>query len=165
MTAYLDLLDRTEERAVPLSALIELTNACNVDCEHCYLDLLPDHRIGALKTDEWKRIFRELAAQGCLFMTLSGGEILVRRDWYELASYARGLGFALRLFTNGTLIDGEIAAQMASLEPLAVELSLHGATPATQDAITRRAGSFDRALDGIRRLRALGVVVVIKCVL
>src|SRR5262249_1062084 len=165
VNSYPDLYASAEERAVPLSALVELTNACNVDCEHCYLDLLPDHRIGALSTEEWKQIFRELAAEGCLFLTLSGGEILIRRDWYELAAYARKLGFALRLYTNGTLIDDDVADRIAELTPVAVEISLHGATAETQDAITRRPGSFERTARGVSRLRARQVAVVLKCVL
>jgi radical SAM protein with 4Fe4S-binding SPASM domain len=163
--AYDDLLARAASAYVPLSALVELTHACNVDCEHCYLDLVPDKKIGALSTDEWKRIFRELAAEGTLFLTLSGGELLVRRVWFELATYARELDFALRLFTNGTLIDEANADRILSLNPLGVEISLLGATATTHDAITRRKGSFDKTLRGIRLLRDRGLSVLLKCVL
>jgi radical SAM protein with 4Fe4S-binding SPASM domain len=161
---YMALLDRAAARSVPLSALVELTHACNVDCEHCYLDLKPDRAIGALSTDEWRRIFDELAEEGCLFLTLSGGELLVRRDWFELASHARTLGFALRLYTNGTMIDESVADRIASLEPLGVEISLLGGTAATHDAVTRKRGSFERMLRGIRLLVARGIHVLLKSV-
>ena len=158
------LLQRAESTATPVSALVELTHACNVDCEHCYLDLLPDSKIGAMSGDEWQRVFRELKASGCLFLTMSGGELLVRKDWFELASYARSLGFALRLYTNGTLIDDRNADRIASLLPLGVEISLLGGIPATHDAIARRRGAFDKTIAGVRRLRDRGVKIVLKCV-
>lgn len=155
---------RAEARDVPISTLVELTHACNVDCEHCYLDLAPDRKIGALDTDEWKRVFRELKEEGGLFLTLSGGELLVRRDWYELATYARELGFALRLYTNGTLIDDDAADRIATLRPLGVEISLLGGVAATHDAVVRRRGAFERTLAGVRRLRARKIATALKCV-
>lgn len=162
--AYLALLDRAAAKVVPLSALVELTHACNVDCEHCYLDLKPDRVIGALSTDEWRRIFDELAQEGCLFLTLSGGELMVRRDWFELASYARELGFALRLYTNGTMIDETVADKIAALGVLGVEISLLGATAETHDAVTRKRGSFARTVRGVRLLVERGIHVLLKSV-
>lgn len=155
---------RAAEQEIPLAVLCELTHACNVDCEHCYLDLKPDSKIGAMSTEEWKRVFRELKAEGTLFLTLSGGEVLVRRDWFELATYARSLGFALRFFTNGTLVDDVAADKIAGLKPLGVEISLLGGIAATHDAVARRRGAFDKTIAGIRRLKARGVPVVLKCV-
>ena len=145
---YLDLLSQSEEAARPLVAHLELTHACNEDCEHCYLDLLPDKKIGALDTSEWKRIFDELAEEGCLFLTFSGGEVLVRRDWEELARYARSLGFALRLFTNASLVTEQVADRIAAVKPMQIDVSLLGGTAATHDAITRRRGSFEKTLRG-----------------
>jgi len=157
-------IQRADETLTPLSTLIEITHACNVDCEHCYLDLVPDKKIGALSADEWKRILGQIKAQGGLFLTISGGEILVRRDWFEIASHARKLGFALRLFTNGTMVDDDAADKMASLKPLAVEISLLGGIAATHDAIARRKGAFDRTIAGVKRLRERRVKVLLKCV-
>jgi radical SAM protein with 4Fe4S-binding SPASM domain len=160
-----ELLLRSAELERPVTALVELTHACNVDCEHCYLDLRPDKKIGALDTSEWKRIFGELADEGCLFLTLSGGEVLLRRDWEELARHARSLGFAIRFYTNGTLISEEVADRIAALKPAGVEISLLGGIAATHDAIARRRGAFDKTIAGIRRLRARKIQVVLKCVL
>jgi radical SAM protein with 4Fe4S-binding SPASM domain len=159
-----DLLQRAEESARPVTALCELTHACNVDCEHCYLDLRPDRKIGALDTSEWKRIFGELADEGCVFLTLSGGEVLLRRDWEELALHARSLGFAIRFYTNGTLVTEEVADRMAAVRPMDIEISVLGGIALTHDAITRRKGAFDKTIAGIRRLRARGLTVLMKCV-
>ena len=161
---YEMLLDRAAQDNVPISALLELTNACNVDCEHCYLDLVPDKKLGVLTTDDWKRVFRELADEGTLFMTLTGGEIMMRPDWFELASHARELQFALRLYTNGTMIDETRADHVASLEPLGVEISLLGATAETHDAIARRRGAFEKTMRGVRLLRERGLNVLLKTV-
>jgi len=157
-------LIRADQTLTPLSALVEITHACNVDCEHCYLDLVPDKKIGALSTDEWRRILKELKDAGGLYLAISGGEILVRRDWFEIASYARSLGFALKLYTNGTLIDDDAADKMASLHLLQAEISLLGGLPATHDSIARRRGAFDKTIAGVKRLRARGVKVILKCV-
>jgi radical SAM protein with 4Fe4S-binding SPASM domain len=161
---YEMLLDNAARANIPISALLELTNACNVDCEHCYLDLVPDRKLGVLTTDEWKRVFGELADEGTLFLTLTGGELMMRRDWFELASHARELQFALRLYSNGTLIDETQADRVASLDPLGVEISLLGATAETHDAITRRRGAFAKTLRGVRLLRERGVNVLLKTV-
>jgi radical SAM protein with 4Fe4S-binding SPASM domain len=162
---FYDLLRKAEKQERPVTALIELTHACNVDCEHCYLDLRPDSKIGALETAEWKRIFGELADEGCLFLTLSGGEVLLRRDWYELAQYARTLGFVVRFYTNGTLITEETADKIAAVKPMDVEISLLGGIALTHDAIAQRKGAFDKTIAGVRRLRARGINVLLKCVL
>ena len=74
------------------------------------------------------------------------------------------MGFALRLYTNATLIDDDVADRIASLRPLGVEVSLHGARAETQDRIARRSGSFEKVLHGVRLLRARGVPVLLKCV-
>ena len=163
--AITHVYQRAEREHVPLTVVVEITHACNVDCEHCYLDLVPDSKIDALKTEEWKRVFRELKAAGCLFLTITGGEALVRRDFFELASYARELGFALTIFTNGTLIDEKNADRIAALRPFSVEISLLGGIAATHDAIARRRGAFDKTIAGARRLRERGVPVLLKCVL
>ena len=54
---------------------------------HCYLDH-DDH--GEMTTDEVKTILDQLAAEGTLFLTFSGGEMFLRKDLFDLLGYARG---------------------------------------------------------------------------
>lgn len=159
-TSAFELLHEAQRKAgFPLSAMVELTRRCNLRCTHCYLDL--DGNSG-LSADQLHRVFEELAAAGTLFLTLTGGEIFMREDWLELARDARGLGFVLRLKTNGTLVTEEIAEKIAELAVMAVDVSLQGGAAAVHDAVSGRAGAFDRTVAGVRFLRRAGVRVSLR---
>jgi AdoMet-dependent heme synthase len=145
--------------SIPMDVSIELTHHCNFRCQHCYI---PDFSApDLLSTERLLTLLEELAEVGTMFLTLTGGELFLRRDWRTVAARARELGFAVRLFSNGTLIDDDVADQIAEL-PAAVEISLYSMDEATFETITRRPGSFVKTLAGIERLRARGVEVLLK---
>jgi radical SAM protein with 4Fe4S-binding SPASM domain len=162
---YIAILARSEKQHRLISVHWELTYRCNERCTHCYLDVLtPGAKVpGELSTAECKRVLDELAALGALTVTFSGGEPLVRADFFEIAGYARRKGFAVRLFTNGILIKPEIAERLAALRPVVVELSLYGADAASHDQITLIPGSFELTLRACDLLRARGVRTILKC--
>jgi radical SAM protein with 4Fe4S-binding SPASM domain len=157
-------LDRAALRAaranVPLSVLFEITGRCSLDCEHCYLDIR--HPPEEMSTAEIERILGELAEAGALFLTVSGGEVFLRRDLFHILAHARRLGFAVRLFTSGTRLGRAHARALAALRLVAVEMSLYSAEPAVHDAVTRRPGSFRHTVRAAIRLRRAGVPVVLK---
>lgn len=153
------LVERATERFIPLDVSVELTHKCNFRCQHCYI---PDFSASnALSTERLLQLLEELKAAGTLFLTLTGGELFLRKDWYEIASRARQLGFFLRLFTNASLIDETIADQIASL-PAAVEVSLYAMDEETFERVTRCPGSFRKTLRGIQLLRDRNVEVMLK---
>ena len=144
---------------IPVDVSIELTHHCNFRCQHCYI---PDFSApDLLSTERLLELLEELAEVGTLFLTLTGGELFLRRDWLTIARRARGLGFALRLFSNGTLIDDGVADDVAAL-PAAVEISLYSMDEATFEEITQRPGSFAKTLRGIELLRDRAVEVLLK---
>lgn len=142
----------------------ELTYRCNATCTHCYLDVLPPNASipGELTTDRAKRVLDQIVALGALYLTFSGGEALVRRDFFEIAEYARRKRLAIRLMTNGILINSQVAERIANLHPTGVEISLYGADAATHDAITQRPHSFDMTLRAFQLLREHGIHTVMK---
>lgn len=160
-TGSLGSVARARQALAPLHVLFELTYRCNVRCVHCYLA----GRERELTIVEISGILDQLAAAGTLILTLSGGEILLRRDFFEIAEAARARGFALRLFTNGTLVTPVIADKIAALTPVLVEMSLLGATAAVHDAVTLKAGSFNKTLRAVRLLSDRGVRVKLKTTL
>jgi radical SAM protein with 4Fe4S-binding SPASM domain len=160
--AYDGLLRRLKREYVPYFALWELTHLCNLKCVMCYNEPLAEPE---LTTGECLRILGQLAETGTLRLTFSGGELLTRRDFFEIARAARGLGFALDLKTNGTLITPAIADEIAALAPVQVDLSLLGATDTTFDEIAGAQGSLRRMLRGAQLLRDRGVRVKLNTLL
>ena len=147
-----------------LSVQWELTYRCNEQCTHCYLDVFkPNERVaGELSTEQIKRALDEIAAAGALNLTFSGGEIFVRRDFFEIAEYARRKRFAVRLMSNGLLITPEVADRIAALKPTGMEISLYAADPETHDRITQRRRLWELTTRAIRLLRERGIHVLIK---
>lgn len=144
---------------IPMDVSIELTHHCNFRCQHCYI---PDFSApDQLSTERLLTLLEELAEMGTLYLTLTGGELFLRRDWLTVARRARELGFALRLFSNGALIDVGVADAVAELA-CAVEISLYSMNEATFERLTQRPGSFARTLRGVELLRERDVPVLLK---
>lgn len=141
---------------IPLSVQLDLTYRCNERCIHCYLDH-DDH--GEMSTAEIKDLLDQMAASGVFFLTLSGGEIFLRPDFFEILEYARARTFCIRLKTNGILIDEADAARLRDLGVDSVQISVYSHRPEIHDAITEAPGSLKRSIRAIRLLRECGIHV------
>ena len=167
-TAYREFATRIRAKAasarIPVMGTIELTANCNLRCRHCYLlprDPCPD----LLSAEDWIRILDALAGVGCLWLGITGGEPLSRPDFPRIYREAHQRGFLITLLTNGTLLDDATADLLADHPPMAVEVSLYGASPETCREVTGSAFAFDACLAGVRRLMARNVQVVLKTTL
>ncbi len=151
---------KTVEQHLPWNVHLDLTYRCNERCIHCYLDH-EDH--GEMTTAECRNVLDQLARAGTLFLTLSGGEIFLRKDLFELIAYARSLHFDVSLKTNALLIDVERARKLRELGVRHIQISIYSADPKIHDAITKVCGSFERSLSAIRMLQTEGLRVKIAC--
>ena len=144
------LIQRSLDRNLPLNVHFDLTWRCNERCVHCYLD---HEDYGEVTTGEVARVLNELAAAGTLFLTFSGGEIFLRKDFFELLETARRLHFDLNLKTNGLLVTPERAARLRQLGVAKMQISIYSADPAVHDAITKVPGSLARSLAAVHFLK------------
>ena len=162
----MSLLEEMNQKAtamgVPLSAHLDITWRCNERCVHCYLD--HDGK-DEMSTDEIKGIIRQLEECGTFFLSISGGEPLLRRDCFEILEYARNLRFNVKLKTNAVMIGVKEATRLKQLGIEQVQISIYSDRPEIHDAITKLPGSLRRSLEAIRRLKAEGVKVSITNVL
>jgi MoaA/NifB/PqqE/SkfB family radical SAM enzyme len=154
------LQERALRRAQPLSALLELTYACNWRCVFCYNPRHHDKR--RLGGAEWVQVVADLRALGTLNVTLTGGEPLTHPEAFDVMSAVRSQAMTFRLFTNGALVTDEVAQRLAALRPVTVELSLHGASSETHDRSTATPGSFDALWRGVTALKRHGLPIVLK---
>jgi MoaA/NifB/PqqE/SkfB family radical SAM enzyme len=166
VSEYDRLVRRASAAHVPLSVMFEVTHRCNLGCVHCYLTEGPVGRPRPnreeLTLEEIQRVLGELAAAGTLFLTLSGGEVFLRRDALDIVATARELGFSVTVFTTGTLLTPDKARELAALHPLSVEISVYSARAEVHDTVTRIPGSHARSLTALRLLREHGVTILIK---
>jgi len=157
-----EMSEKARALGVPLSVQLDLTYRCNERCVHCYLDH-EDH--GEMTTAEVKDVLDQLAEAGVFILTLSGGEIFVRKDFFEILAYARQLAFCVKLKTNAILIREKEAARIRELGVESIQISIYSHRPEIHDAITLVAGSLKRSVDAIRFLRSQGLKVIIANVL
>jgi radical SAM protein with 4Fe4S-binding SPASM domain len=141
-----------------------VTRTCNLRCTHCYSDSAAKKYSGELSFQEGCSLLDDLAGFGVPAVLFSGGEPLARRDTLLLAAYARSLGLKLTLSTNGTLIDEATASKIKALAFAYVGISLDG-IGVTNDLFRGAVHAFDRAVRGIRNLKAVGQKVGLRLTL
>ena len=144
---------------------LELTERCNNDCVHCYINQ-PDEtsvRDRELPTEGVQRVLREAAELGCLDVTMTGGEPLLRDDFAAIYECARRLGMRVRLLTNATLLTTETVELLVRVSPLQkVEVTLYGMEQGSYEAVSRVPGSFAAAWRGIERLLVAEIPFIVK---
>ena len=161
------LHQRHSGERVPLQVSIEVTRRCPLECLHCYNNLPMgdlDAKQRELTKEEHFRVLDELVELGCFWILYTGGEIFARKDFLQIYTYAKKKGFLITLFTNGTIINEQIADYLKEWPPFAIEITLYGRTRETYEALTMIPGSYDRCLRGINLLKARGLPVKLKTV-
>lgn len=149
---------------IPVNGGMDLTERCNLNCIHCYIRK-PAGTAKDLPAKKIKTVLDEAAKAGCLFFLMTGGEPLIRKDFADIYVHAVKLGMLVTVFSNGTLIDAEMAKLFRKLPPQNVEISIYGATAETHDRITGVKGSFDKTMKGIWHLLKNGVSTGVKTML
>jgi MoaA/NifB/PqqE/SkfB family radical SAM enzyme len=162
MTLIEEMNRKATQLGVPLSAHLDITWRCNERCVHCYLD--HDGK-GEMTTAEIKDVIRQLSESGTFFLSISGGEPLLRRDCFEILEYARALRMNVKLKTNAVMIGPKESARIKRLGIEQVQISLYSHRAETHDAITKLPGSWRRTMEAIGHLKRDGVKVSLTNVL
>jgi len=152
--------------AGPFEIVWNFTYRCNLRCKHCYEDA--GGKRPELSTDEAKQVIDVLsrvAHVGLPAISFSGGEPLMRDDFYEVASYAKGKIPYISIATNGTLISRDVAAKLREVGVDYVEVSVDGASAEKHDWFRGIPGAFDRTLEGIRNCIKEGIDTCIASVI
>lgn len=159
--AHSDLLAGPARGLTPVTAQISLTGRCNENCVHC---LVPRGRGREMSSVRVRSVIRELRALNCFQVTLTGGEPMMRRDFFDLALCAGRAGLGVKVLTNGTFIDDRAIRRLRKASIITVQVSLYGVTAKTHDGVTRLEGSFERTMRAIRLLESSGIPLEISTV-
>jgi len=139
----------------PAHGAFELTGRCNLRCRMCYVREAAGDMAEAARempASAWLELARQAVDNGMVFLLLTGGEVFLRRDFFEIYEPLTQMGLVLALFTNGTLITKDIASRLAQAPPSRTEITLYGATKATYEAVTGVPNSYAACCSGIEAL-------------
>jgi MoaA/NifB/PqqE/SkfB family radical SAM enzyme len=160
-------LGKAAQNKYPLAVSFELTRRCCFRCVHCYLGdqkQIRQHQEEELETAAVLALLDELAAAGVLFLTLTGGDPMLRSDFIPIYRHAVRLGLLVTVFCTGALVTEEIVQTLQAYPPRRMEITLYGAKPETFAAITQQAKGFTACWTGIERLIEAGVRPSLKTV-
>ncbi len=137
------------------------TRQCNLRCIHCYASAGNRRARGEMDIAAGKAFIGDLADFGVPVLLFSGGEPLLRKDLFELASLAGEQGIRIALSTNGTLITDKVAREISNIGFAEVGISLDG-IGVSNDYFRGKEGAYQAALNGIRECIALGLRVSLR---
>lgn len=124
---------------------LEITSRCNNNCRHCYINLpAGDNQAKEreLRFEEIKKIVDQAVSLGALWCLITGGEPLLREDFFDIYLYLKRKGLLVSVFTNATLITEKHIDFFIKYPPRDIEVSVYGVTADVYEGITRSKGSF-----------------------
>lgn len=146
---------------LPIAGNFELTARCNFNCPMCYVHLSNEQvcaQGGELSARQWLRIAEAARNKGMIFALLTGGEPLVRKDFFEIYDGMRQMGLLISINTNGSLLKDGILERFLEAPPFRFNISLYGGC---NETYRRMCGLpvYDQVKENIRALRKAGVDV------
>lgn len=139
----------------PSNLDISLTGKCNLHCDYCFYNREMCNRPD-LSKEAWFAFFHELKTLAVRNLTLSGGEVFVRKDLWEIIDRLIECRMRYSILSNGTLITektlSELDKEKRRLRMNSIQVSIDGSGAEIHDK-SRGRGSFQRAIQGLRLLK------------
>ncbi|MEM2338458.1 MAG: radical SAM protein [Candidatus Bathyarchaeia archaeon] len=133
----------------PFLVVWDYTYRCNLRCKHCYSNSNTSLR-NELKTEEALSVVDQLADFGVVALAFSGGEPLMRKDFFEVAKHAVNSGLYVSLATNGTLLNKQTTRRLKEIGIHYVEISIDGSDAKSHDDFRGFPGAFELAIAGLK---------------
>ena len=146
---------------LPIAGNFELTARCNFNCPMCYVHQSAEQVAsmgGELTARQWLDIAAAAQKKGMIFVLLTGGEPLVRKDFFEIYDGMKKMGLMISINSNGSMLQGEILERFLQDPPFRFNISLYGGSNGTY-ANMCGLPMYDRVKENIRALRKAGIAV------
>ncbi len=150
----LRLIFNGQKAIFPLNITLDLTYDCNLLCEFCFLNFLPNFRKEnkgeLLGFEEISALIKSIGTKNTSFL-LTGGEPLLRKDLLKIINTINQSGFHCGLFTNATLLSPDISEKIIAAGLSYLLFSLDGPEK-IHDALRGVPGSFKKTYGNIEYL-------------
>ena len=147
---------------LPIAGNFELTARCNFNCPMCYVHQTPEQIAASgkkeLTAEQWLDIARKARDMGMIFVLLTGGEPMVRKDFFEIYRGLKEMGLMVSINSNGSMLRGEVLQRFLEDPPFRFNISLYGGSNETYRNMCGLP-VYDQVRENIRALRQAGVAV------
>ena len=133
---------------------IYITNACNLKCKHCFM-LSGKKLENELTLGDWMKVLTSFKENGGEFVTFSGGEPLMFKNFPQIISHAHDLGLKSTVLSNGLLWSDKLIHELAPFID-EIQFSLDGVDEET-NSVVRGSGHFEKVVDTIVKFANAGV--------
>lgn len=164
LTAIEDKAVKASMLGRPSEVIWNITNRCNLLCDHCYMAADAKAKPTQLTDEETIDIIRQLGESQVPLLFMSGGEPMMRSNFWEMLAEARKYGIQTTISTNATLIDRDAAKRLKAAGVSFIATSLYGPEE-FHDALVGVPGTRKRVVEAIKILREEGVGVAVKTAL
>lgn len=144
---------------LPMAGNFELTGRCNFNCKMCYVH--NSDGSDELTAEQWIDIGRQAVKNGMLYLLLTGGEPLLRKDFKEIYLALKNMGLLISINTNASLIDDEMFEFLKEYKPIRMNISLYGASDETYKKLCGKA-KYNDVVKNIKRLHEAGIAIRIN---
>ena len=134
---------------------LELTSRCNAFCDHCGSRCDTNEQGKEIETKYIKKTLKEIADvydASDILLNITGGEPLLRKDFFEIVNYANSLGYMWGITTNGTLITKNICKKLIDAGMLSVSVSIDGLEK-THETFRKIPGQYKNIIEGIKMMQ------------
>lgn len=139
-------------RKKPIHCIVQVSNRCNLSCGFCSFWERPAKHKDEMTLADFETISAKLAEAGAMVISIEGGEPTMRDDIVGIVRAFARFHHPI-MFTNGWLINRELAAGLWQAGLTEIGVSLDYANPTQHDAHRGRDGTFDAALRAVAILR------------
>lgn len=139
---------------LPVSGTFELTARCNFNCRMCYVHLQNESELlpKELSAETWLRLAREARDHGMLFLLLTGGEPLIRKDFPEIYKELIKMGLIVSINTNASLYNDELRELFNEYPPSRINVTLYGGAEQTYQTLCGNA-SFEKVVKNLKSMK------------
>lgn len=133
---------------------------CLLACRHCRAEAIRKGLPGELDTEQGFRLIDQIVEFGQPYpaLLLTGGDPLMREDFFDLVEYAKERGLYVAVAASVTPKLNETS--LSSMRALGVDImsvSLDGATPKTHDRLRGIPGTWQATIDALSLAKELGL--------
>lgn len=138
----------------PKHISIELTYKCNFNCKYCYASASIDEKRKELNSKEIINYLEKFIKLGTESVEFSGGEPLVKENFYKILDFANRKLKRFSILSNGSNIDKKFLNNIDKYDKITMfSISLDSLNENIFDNLTNTEGNFNKVVNAIKLLR------------